>query len=191
MAELIEGARVTQYDPSTGGSVVVGGTDNSVPSSLNALTDAQYKFLATRQAGISGSLPQAVIGRFTGPAYPFGPSWALTLGPKSDLEVVFASVANILTTPLGTIPYRPFEGSEVTNLVFEPNDAVLRGLLRYYVTRDLRTQEPRAKVLTVRTVVPENNPHVVIITVAFQIVGDPSNRVFSAPIEYDTLSLAA
>lgn len=155
---------------------------------LNAVTPAQFRFLVLR--GVSEDKP-LVVGRFTGPAYPFGPSWAGTLGPKTDVEVIFTSIANIITTPIGTVPYRPFEGSEVPNLVFEPNDAVTRGLIRYFVERDLRRQEPRAKVLAVRTVVPDNDPHTVVITIAFSIVGDPEGRVFSAPVEFNTMKLAA
>jgi len=154
---------------------------------LNRLTGEQFRRLSTRNAGASTQ----AFGRFTGPAFQFGPTWALTLGPKSDLEVVFTSVVNILTTPVGTIPYDPFLGSEIPNLVFELNDSVTRSLIRWYARRDLERQEPRANVLFVRTVVPVGEPHTVIITIGFQIVGDPNNRVFNAPIEFNTLSLAA
>jgi len=154
---------------------------------LNRYNERTFFALARRQSG--STLRR--IGRFTGPAYQFGPSWSLTLGPKSDLEVVFTSVVNILTTPIGSMPYDPFIGSELPNLVFEPNDSVTQGLIRYFVERDLRRQEPRANVLSVRTVVPENDPHTVVVTVAFQIVGDSEGRVYSAPISFNTLRLAA
>lgn len=157
------------------------------PDPLNAITSVQFRALAIRGAGAVTKN----FGRFTGPAYQFGPSWALTLGPKSDVEVIFTSVVNILTTPIGTMPYDPFLGSEVPNLVFEPNDTITRALIRYFVERDLGRQEPRAKVLFVRTVVPADEPHTVVVTVAFSIVGDPEGRVFNAPLEFNTLSLAA
>lgn len=158
-----------------------------VPDALNPITSEQFAALAVRQAEATTQN----IGRYTGPGYRFGPSWALTLGPKPDFEVIFTSVINILTTPLGSIPWDPFIGSEVPNLVFEPNDAITRNLIRYYVERDLGQQEPRANVLFVRTFVPDNEPNKVVVTVAFQIAGDPLARVFTAPIEFDTLSLAA
>ena len=41
------------------------------------------------------------------------------------------------------------------------------------------------------TVVREDDPHTVIITVAFRIVGDPEGKVFSAPLAFNTLRLAA
>lgn len=178
---------VTPTSVTVGGAVVSTGGAGETGGSLNKYGESVFADIALRQAGTANER----IGRFTGPAYPFGPSWAQTLGPKTDLEVVFTSVVNILTTPIGTIPYDPFLGSEVPNLVFEPNDAITQGLIRYFVERDLRRQEPRVNVAFVRTVVPENEPHKVVVTVAFQIVGDPEGRVFSAPISFNTLQLAA
>ena len=131
------------------------------------------------------------MGRFTVPAYTFGPSWQGTFGPKTDLEVIFTSISNIVTTERGTIPHRPSTGSEVPRLVFDPNDSITRASIRYFVQRDISRQDPRVSILTVRTEVPHNEPHTVIITVAFAIIGDPRNRVFSAPVEFNTLSLAS
>ena len=174
-------------------SVIFGEVPAVAEDALNLLTAEQFKFIADRQRGAGGvELPiNSGLGRYTGPAYPFGPSWAQTLGPKTDLEVIFTSIVNILTTTLRTLPYRPDGGSEIPNLVFEPNDAITRGLIRYFVQRDLDRQEPRAEVEVVRTVVPENEPHTVVVTVAFRITGDPEDRVFSAPVEFNTLSIAA
>lgn len=155
--------------------------------SLNKLTPRQFKFIQRRRAGATGPIN---LGRFTGPAYPFGPGWADTLGPKPDLNVVFTSVVNILTTPLGTLPYSPGTGSPIPLLVFEINDATTRGLIQRFTEDNLRDQEPRARVLFVRTVVPPDDPNRVIVTVAFQIVGDPERRVYTAPIQFNTLSLA-
>ena len=195
MAEpmLAPNALVKQWDPALGKFIVLQGGKQPSASYrlLNKLTPEQYRFLLRRQFGADGALPQAQVGRFTGPAYQFGPSWALTLGPKTDLEVIFTSVANIITTAIGSLPYAPFDGSEVPNLVFEPNDSITQGLIRYYVRRDLARQEPRAVVRTVRTVSLPEDPHRVVVTIAFQIVGDPSGRLFSAPVEFNTLSLAA
>jgi len=173
--------------------VTFGQEPEPVVDPLNELTQAQYDFLQRRQQGADtiDAPNQSGLGRFTGPAYPFGPSWALTLGPKSDLEVVFTSVVNIITNVSGTVPYKPRVGSQVPNMVFEPNDAVTRGLIRYFTEKDLNEQEPRAQVLMVRTITPSDEPHTVIVTVAFRILGDPEGRVFSAPLEFDTLQFAA
>ena len=152
-----------------GGAVVSGGPAPDPYTALNGgLTQAQLRALRVRNTDAAPN----ILGRYTGPAYPFGPTWASTFGPKTDLGVIFTNVCNILTTPIGSIPYLPFAGSEVPNLVFEINDSVTQGLIRYYVKRDLRRQEPRAKVLTVNTVTLEDDPHRIIVTTAFQIVGD-------------------
>lgn len=157
------------------------------PDSLNKITSEQFKFIARRN---TGTVRAPILGRFTGPAYPFGGTWASTFGPKPDLNVVFTNVVNILTTPLGTLPYAPESGSPVPLLVFELNDATTHGLIKRFVQDNLRDQEPRARVLFVRTVIPEDDPHKIVVTVAFQIVGDPSQRVYTAPIQFNTLSLA-
>jgi len=154
---------------------------------LNALTSAQFRAYQLRAAGASNNR----FGRFTSAGYPLGPSWAQSLGPKPDFNVVFTSVINIVTTPLGSVPWDPFLGSEIPNLVFEVNDAVTRALIQYFVERELGRQEPRVNVLFVRTFVPDNEPHTIVVTISFKIVGDPEGRTFSAPIEFNTLSLAA
>lgn len=195
MAEptLAPNALVTQFDPAVGQSVVVRGGKRRSDSylAINTLTPEQYRFLQRRQVGADGALPTVGVGRFTGPAYSYGPSWALTLGPKTDLEVLFTSIANIITTVIGSLPYAPFDGSEIPNLVFEPNDSITQGLIRYFAKRDLAVQEPRIVVRAVRTVVLDEDPHRVFVTILFQIVGDPNGRLFSAPIAFNTLRLAA
>lgn len=125
------------------------------------------------------------LGRFTGPAYPLKYTVGGVLGPKSDVEVIFTSMVNILTTPKGTIPYDPKFGSEVPDLVFEPNDEITRSLIRYYTRKDLEEQDPRVNVIAVRTDVDDvNEPYTVHITVTWAIVGDPTGRVFSGPVSF-------
>jgi phage baseplate assembly protein W len=125
------------------------------------------------------------LGRYTGPAYPFKYTVGGALGPKTDVEVIFTSMVNILTTARGTLPYAPKFGSEIPNLVFEPNDEITRSLIRYFVRKDLEEQDPRVNVIAVRTDVDETNaPYTVHITVTWAIVGDPTGRVFSGPVSF-------
>jgi len=125
------------------------------------------------------------IGRFTGPAYPFGYTVFGALGPKTDVEILFTSLVNILTTQKGTIPWDPKFGSEVPNLVFEPNDEITRSLIRHFVIKDLGEQEPRINVIAVRTDVDEQvDPHRVNISVSWAVVGDASGAVFSGPVGF-------
>jgi phage baseplate assembly protein W len=125
------------------------------------------------------------LGRYTGPAYPFRNTVYGTMGPKTDVEVLFTSMVNILTTPKGTLPYDPNFGSEIPNLVFEPNDEVTRSLIRHFVVKDLGEQEPRVIVQGVHTDVDERqDPNRVNITVSWTVVGDPNGQVFSGPVGF-------
>jgi phage baseplate assembly protein W len=121
-----------------------------------------------------------VIGRYTGPAYPFGVNPEGVLGPKGDLLVIVTSIANILTTPKGTIPYDPALGSFVPWLLFRPLTDTTLSLIRYYTVKDLGDQEPR---IIVRTVTTERvSDYGVKVVPAFQIIGDPEGTVRNAPI---------
>lgn len=122
--------------------------------------------------------------RFTGPAYPFGPDVAGALGPKPDVNVIYTSISNIITTPKGSVPHNPRMGSVVPDLMFDINDEVTRQLVRYYTEKDLREQEPRIVVLAVYTEQPASDESAIIVTVAFRIVGDPTETVYSAPVLY-------
>ena len=124
------------------------------------------------------------LGRYTGPAYPLRYTVGGVLGPKTDVEVIFTSMVNILTTPKGTLPYDPEFGSHVPDLVFEPNDEITRSLIRYYTRKDLEEQDPRVNILAVRTDISDSEPYTVNITVTWAIVGDPTGQVFSGPVSF-------
>lgn len=123
-----------------------------------------------------------IIGRYTGPGYPFGASEYTVLGPKPDVLVIVTSMVNIITTPKGTIPYAPQRGSIVPLLLFEPFTDVTLSLLRYYTAKDLSEQEPR---IVVRAVFTERiSDFAVSVRPSFQIVGDPVGDVLSAPLTF-------
>jgi len=126
------------------------------------------------------------IGRFTGPSYPFRNTIFGVMGPKTDVEILFTSMVNILTTSKGTIPWDPNFGSEIPDLVFEPNDEITRSLIRHFVRKDLGAQEPRINVQTVSTDVSEQeDPNRVNIQVSWTIVGDPSGQTYSGPVGFN------
>ena len=122
--------------------------------------------------------------RFAGPGMPFQASVYGTLGPRADIEVVYASIVNILMTEQGTIPYNPGLGSMVPSMLMEPMDEVTLSLIRYYANKALTEQEPRIVMRGVRTVVRDDEPHNITMTVSFSIVGDSEDRVFSAPVSF-------
>jgi phage baseplate assembly protein W len=122
-----------------------------------------------------------VKGRFTGAAYPFGPSPDGTLGPRDDVATIIASIANILTTPKGSVRYNQSIGSVVPELLFDINDEITRNLVRYYVRKDITEQDSRVRIENVFTEVPEDG-YTIIVTLAFSLVGDPLAQVYSAPV---------
>ena len=124
------------------------------------------------------------IGRFTGPAYPFGPDPAGVLGPKADINVIYTSICNIVTTPRGSMPYNPRLGSFIPLLLFDIADEITLQLIRYFTEKDLREQEDRIVVSAVYTEQPDDDENTVVVTVGFQLVGDPSGTTYSAPVVF-------
>lgn len=68
---------------------------------------------------------------------------------SSDLDRIRESILQILETRPGERLMRPEFGSRVKDLVFEQNDAVLKGLLRFHITDAIRRWEKRVTVTNV------------------------------------------
>ena len=92
--------------------------------------------------------PLAFLGR--GIRFPFRFS-ERTGGTEesSDLDRIRESIFQILETRPGERLMRPEFGSRVKDLVFEQNDAVLKGLLRFHITDAIRRWEKRVTVTNV------------------------------------------
>ncbi len=68
---------------------------------------------------------------------------------SSDLDRIRESIVQILETRPGERFMRPKFGSRVKDLVFEQNDAVLKGLLRFHITDAIKRWEKRVAVTNV------------------------------------------
>ncbi len=68
---------------------------------------------------------------------------------SSDLDRIRESIIQILETRPGERFMRPEFGSRVKDLVFEQNDAVLKGLLRFRITDAIKRWEKRVVVTNV------------------------------------------
>jgi len=121
-----------------------------------------------------------ILGRWTGPAMPFGPDETSSLGPKDDVQVIATSMYNILATPKGTVPYNPALGSYIPLLLHEPLDDVTLGLIRHYVVKDVSEQEPRVRVHSVIT--SREGEYGVSVAISFSLVGDSLGRILNAPL---------
>lgn len=92
--------------------------------------------------------PLAFLGR--GIRFPFRFS-ERTGGTEesSDLDRIRESIIQILETRPGERLMRPEFGSRVKDLVFEQNDAVLKGLLRFHIADAIKRWEKRVTVTNV------------------------------------------
>lgn len=68
-------------------------------------------------------------------------------------ERIDQAIKHILGTPVGLRYFVPEFGSRIHELIFEPNDYILRDMLILYVNEALTRWEPRIKVLEVNPVV--------------------------------------
>lgn len=84
--------------------------------------------------------------RYRGPAVPWFFQASGYFAPKGTREVIWASIVNILLTPIGTRVRKPDFGSRLYDLLFEPNDELLAALARVYIVEALRKWEPRIEV---------------------------------------------
>ena len=92
-------------------------------------------------------MPTGFSARFVGLPY------ALVKGPEglfsrvTTKDIIKSSITSILTTQLGERVCLPQFGSRLPELIFEPNDEILKGLAREYSAEALRQWEPRITVL--------------------------------------------
>ena len=123
------------------------------------------------------------VGRYAGPAYPFGVTADSVFGPSDDVSVLATSLVNIITTPIGSAIYDLSIGSQVPLLLFEPLDPITIQLIRHYALEDVERQEPRIIVDRILTDVPNVDNQAVFISAGFRIVGDPTDRVYNVPVD--------
>ncbi len=131
---------------------------------------------------------QKQVGRYTGAAFPFGTTPQTVFGPKDDTLIVATSIVNILSTPFESVPYDPSIGSQVPYLLFEVLDEITVMTIRQIAGQEITAQEPRVVVVSIDTDVPSDGDELsVIISVGFQIVGDPFGRTFNVPVDLPRL----
>lgn len=63
----------------------------------------------------------------------------------TGIEAVRQSIVSILTTPIGSVFMLRGYGSRITELTFEPNDDVLKDLLRLFIYEALQAWEKRTE----------------------------------------------
>lgn len=91
---------------------------------------------------------------------------------SADHAHIHESILQILGTRPGERLMNPKFGAHLRDLVFAPNDHVLKGLLRHYITKALERWEKRIQVMDVSyDDSPENiDSNVIAIVISYRII---------------------
>lgn len=87
-----------------------------------------------------------------------------------DHTHIHESIRQILGTRLGERFLRPDFGTRLHELVFEPNDSVLYGLIRHEVVDALDRWEPRIIVTDVVAGPAEDDEHLVLVRIRYRLI---------------------
>lgn len=116
-----------------------------------------------------------------------GLSFPLRVDAMGRLELVSAdqdiqqSIAIILGTRPGERVMRPEFGCDVSDLIFEPRDAILVGKIRSSVTRALARWEPRIEVIDVSPALDAESDGRVLVTIEYKIKATHDQRSIVYP----------
>ncbi len=92
---------------------------------------------------------------------------AISTATSRDQDHIHESLRQILGTRRGERFLQPEFGSRLHELLFEGNDAILRGLVRHEVTDVLTRWEPRIIVEDVQVV---SKRHAVVVTIRYRLI---------------------
>lgn len=90
------------------------------------------------------------------------------LTKKNDEEAVRASVRNLILTKNYERPFHPEIGSQVSSLLFEPFNPILKNIMEKTIIDTLTKFEPRARVLRVE-VADKSETNEIDVTIEFRM----------------------
>ena len=104
----------------------------------------------------------------------------LSTATSSDHAHIHESIRQILGTRNGERFLRPGFGTNLHELIFEPNDRVLYGLIRHEVMTALEDWEPRVIVTDVVVGTADDDEHLVLVNISYRLISCqvPGNLVF-------------
>ena len=85
---------------------------------------------------------------YQGPCIPLSLRAGGRFVTQSLRELIRSSILMILGTPIGTYIHEPNFGSAMSELLFEPNDQILKSLAERYVIDAVSRWEPRVEVIS-------------------------------------------
>lgn len=98
----------------------------------------------------------------------------------TDLDSIYQSIGNILSTPRGTRLFLPEFGSTIENLLFEPMDSDTESRIVDAIIVAIERWEPRVKINYARTsVTADYDNHIYRIVITFRVLGLEDNRFYS------------
>jgi hypothetical protein len=104
----------------------------------------------------------------------------ISTATSSDHAHIHESIRQILGTKKGERFMRPDFGTRLHELVFEPNDQLLDGLIRHEVMEALDAWEPRIIVIDVTVGTDSADEHLVLVNISYRLISSQieSNMVF-------------
>lgn len=116
----------------------------------------------------------------SGWAFPIRTDQAGRIALVSGDREIQESVRLVLGTAFGERPMRPEFGCAIHDLIFDPADTSLAGLIAYEVRASLIRWEPRVEVDDVQVTFDPAQPAVALIDVHYRLRADndPRNLVF-------------
>lgn len=88
---------------------------------------------------------------------------------ENDAELIKQSLAILFSEPVGTELMREQYGSQVRLAMFQPNDAIVLGLLDYFIVDAISKWERRIKIADIRYDQPIDKPETINCTIFFII----------------------
>ncbi|MHB9131177.1 MAG: GPW/gp25 family protein [Armatimonadota bacterium] len=95
---------------------------------------------------------------------------SISTATSRDHAHIHESLRQILGTRLGERVMHPDFGSRLHELVFEPHDAILYGLIRHAVREAITRWEPRIVITDIQLVPDVNDAHLVLVSITYQLI---------------------
>lgn len=100
-----------------------------------------------------------------------------------NIESIYQSILNILSTPVGTRLFNRKFGCDFTSINFDLLDSVTVELARYIILNAIQDFEPRVTI-TSGSIYPDSENHVLNVYLVFQVLGfTGQNFTLSANIQ--------
>lgn len=124
-------------------------------------------------------MPRDIVGRGWNFPVKVSPQGGLSLTNEHS-EVVQAIKIILMTAP-GQRVMRPTFGCRLHELVFAPNNVETATLAQQYVEQALKMWEPRINVMDVRVGPDPDHPHMLVVSLEYQIKATKDRRSLVYP----------